>query len=349
MLLISVSYQITINHKLFIHKKKVFYQRGIKMNISEVKVKLLGNDILSIINEFVKVKGLNLKSVSINDGIELEGSFKKGIKIDFFVKAELIECIHNKIIARIVKVKVLNFGFFRILRSFTLKQLVKGFNEYGISSDKDKVIINIGTILKDVPFVEVTVDEMFIKKSEVWVEASDVNISIAGTLVKKVEAEEVNGEKEEIEKLNFVNKIQDNYSKGREILVNKLPDEAKKYKDYIFILPDIVSLIYRLLKDKRVPIRTKLIMSAAITYITLPTNIIPNNIPFIGVIDDVGVAFFALNKIFTDVPLNIIVENWQGKNDLLLVLKSGIEYLVNFTGAKNVERLYAVLAELSTL
>lgn len=321
------------------------------MNISEVKVKLLGSDILSVINEFVKVEGLNLKSVSISDGITLEGSFKKGIKIDFLVKAEVVECVHNKIVARIVKVKVLNLGFFRILRSFALKQLAKAFNKYGINSDKDKVIIDINTILKDVPYVELTINEIFIKRSEIWVEASNVNISIAGTLVKKVEAEEVKEEKEEeeLDQLEFASKIEDNYSRGREILVDKLPYEAKKYKDYIFILPDIVSLIYRLLKDKRVPVKTKLIMSAAIAYITLPTNIIPNNIPFIGVIDDVGVAFFALDKIFSDIPLTVIVENWQGKNDLLLVLRNGIEYLVNFTGAKNIEKLYKVATELSTL
>ncbi len=321
------------------------------MNISEVKVKLLGSDILSIINEFVKVEGLNLKSVSISDGITLEGSFKKGIKIDFLVKAEIVECVHNKIVARIVKVKALNLGFFRILRSFALKQLAKAFNKYGINSDKDKVIIDINTILKDVPYVDLNINEIFIKKSEIWVEASNVSISIAGTLVKKVEAEEVKEEKEEEEfgQLEFASKIEDNYSRGREILVDKLPDEAKKYKDYIFILPDIVSLIYRLLKDKRVSVKTKLIMSAAIAYITLPTNIIPNNIPFIGVIDDVGVAFFALDKIFSDIPLTVIVENWQGKNDLLLVLRNGIEYLVNFTGAKNIEKLYKVATELSTL
>lgn len=320
------------------------------MNISEVKVKLLGSDILSIINEFVKVEGLNLKSVSISDGITLEGSFKKGIKIDFLVKAEVVECVHNKIVARIVKVKVLNLGFFRILRSFALKQLAKAFNKYGINSDKDKVIIDINTILKDVPYVDLTINEIFVKKSEIWVEASNVNISIAGTLVKKVEAEEVKEEKEEeFDQLEFASKIEDNYSRGREILVDKLPNEAKKYKDYIFILPDIVSLIYRLLKDKRVPVKTKLVMSAAIAYITLPTNVIPNNIPFIGVIDDVGVAFFALDKIFSNIPLTVIVENWQGKNDLLLVLRNGIEYLVNFTGAKNIEKLYKVATELSTL
>ena len=320
------------------------------MNISEVKVKLLGSDILSIINEFVKVDGLTLKSISIDDGIILEGSFKKGIKIDFFVKVELIECVHNIIVARVVKAKILNLGIFRILRSFALKQLAKEFKEYGIESQKDKVIININALLKDVPYVELNVNEVFMKRSELWVEASDINISIAGKLIKKVEAEEIEDEKEDnIATLEIVSKVQDNYSRGRENLGDKLSKGAKEYKEYIFLLPDIISLIYRLLKDKRVPLKTKLIMSAAIVYITMPTDVIPNKIPFIGAIDDIGVAFFALNKVLSDVPLAIIIENWQGKNELLLVLKNGIEYLVDFTGARNVERLCDVVKELSTL
>jgi len=317
------------------------------MNISEVKVKLLGPDILSIINEFVKIQGLIVKSVSIDDGIILEGSLKKGIKIDFFVKVELIQCVHNKIIARIVKVKILNLGMFRIIRSFALKKLAKIFKQYGIDSEKDKVIIDINTLLNDVPYVDLKINEIFMKRSEVWIEASDINISIGGQLINKVEAEEVEEEKEaDIVTLESISKVEDNYSRGRKILGEKLPEVAK---EYIFILPDIVSLIYRLLKDKRVPIKTKLIMSAAIAYIAIPTDIIPNNIPFIGVIDDIGVGFFALNKVIKDIPLSIIVENWQGKNDLLLVLKNGFEYLIDFTGARNVEKLCEVVQELSTL
>lgn len=320
------------------------------MNISEVRVKLVGSDILSIINEFVKIEGLFLKNVSIDDGIILEGSIKKGIKADFFTKAEIIECANNKIIARIVKVKILNIGFFRILRSFALKQLLKTFKKYGIDSYKDKIIIDIKTILKDVPFVDFNINEIFMKRSEVWVEASDINISIAGKLIKKIELEEINEEKEDnIASLEDINKIEDSYSRGREILEGRLPEGTKKYKEYIFMLPDIVSLIYRLLKDKRVSIKSKLIMSAAIAYITIPTNVIPNRIPFVGVIDDIGVGFFALNRILKDVPLPIIAENWQGENDLLLVLKNGVEYLTNFTGAKNVEKLYLVVEELSAL
>lgn len=320
------------------------------MNISEVKVKLTGNDILSIINEFVKIEGLNLKSVTIEDGVILEGSFKKGIKIDFLVKAEIIECVNNKISARIVKVKILNLGLFRIIRSFALKQLAKAFKSYGIESNKDKVIIDINMILKDVPFVDLTINEIFMRRSELWIEASNINISIAGELIKKVEVEEVKEEDVDIAAaIEITNKVEDKYSKGREILSNKLPEEARQYKDYIFILTDIVSLIYRLLKDKRVPLKTKLIMSAAIAYITIPTDLIPSKIPFIGVIDDIGVGFFALDKVLNDVPLSVIIENWEGKNELLLVLKNGIEYLTDFSGARNVEKLYDVVEELSTL
>jgi uncharacterized membrane protein YkvA (DUF1232 family) len=320
------------------------------MNISEVRVKLVGSDILSIINEFVKIEGLLLKNVFIDDGIILEGSIRKGIKANFFIKAEIIECVHNKIIARIVKVRILNLGFFRIVRSFALKRLAKAFEKYGIDSDKDKVIIDINTILKDVNFIDLNVDEIFIKRSEVWVETSDVNISIAGNLVKKIYAvEEANEEEDNIASLDFINKVEDNYSRGRKRIEERLSETGKRYKEYIFILPDIISLVYRLLKDKRVPIKTKLIMSSAIAYTTLPIGIIPNSIPFIGEIDDIGVILFALNKILKDIPLSVIVENWQGDNNLILVLRKGIEYLVNFTNARNVEKLYTAIEELSAL
>lgn len=323
------------------------------MNISGIEVKLIGNDILSIINEFVQIDGLTLENVYIEDGIVLEGNFKKGFRIDFHIKVEIVEYVDNKIVARITKAKVLNIGVFRIFRSLALKQLSKVFADKGINSDKDKVIINVNKLLQDVPFVDLNIEEIFIKGSEVYVEVNKVNISIAGKLVKKLEVEEVTDElktvEEKIDELGAVNKVNDSYSKGRKILEDKLPNKAQKYKDYIFVLPDIVSLIYRLLKDKRVPIKTKLLISATIAYITVPTDIIPDNIPFIGRIDDVGVLFFTLNKILKDVPLAIIIENWQGKNEILIVLKKGIEYLINFTGAQNVEALYSVVEELSTL
>lgn len=323
------------------------------MKISEVKVKLLGSDVLSIINEFVKVDGLNLKSVAISDKIELNGSFKKGFNIDFSVKAHLLGCENNKIRAKLSEVRVFNLGIFRIIRSFVLKKISKEFKEYGIESRKDNVSIDIKKILNDIPYIDLNVQEIYIKSSELWVKASDIEVSIAGNLIKEpiVEAEET----EETEKTNLQEeleglvKVKDNYSDGRDTIINKLPPNIKEYKDYLFILPDLISLIYRLLKDKRVPVKTKLVMSAALAYVMVPSDLIPNNIPFIGVIDDIGVIFFALNKVISDVPLRVIVENWEGSNDIILVMKNGLEYLTNFTAAKNVETLYNFVEELSTL
>ena len=320
------------------------------MNISEVNVRLSGNDILSIINEFVKVDGLTLKSMIINDDITLEGSFKKVVTVNFRISVEFVKCEGNKIHARISKVVIFNIGIFRMIRSFVLKNLSKSFKEKWIDSEKDKVIIDVQKIINDVPFVDLKVDDVVIENNEVCARVKEINVSLSGGLKKEEEKEAEPTEEElKLEELNKIKKLEDNYSKGREKLMDKLPEKVDPFKEYLFVLPDIVSLIYRLLKDSRVPMKTKLIISGTIAYIAFPTDIIPDNIPFIGKIDDIGVLFFALNKIVNDVPIEIIVENWTGRNDILLVLKKGVDYLTNFTGAKNVEKIYSVVEGLSTL
>lgn len=319
------------------------------MNISEVKVKLTGQDVLSIINEFVSIEGLNIKKIIIEDGIIVEGSFYKGITIEFYAKAEIIKCENNKIFVRLAKVKILKLGIFRMLRSFVLKQLSKLCEEFGITNEREVAVIDINKVLKDVPYVNINVDDIYIKKNEIYAEVNNVEVSISGTLIKKIEAEEEKEEENNEIDLESIIKVKDNYSKGRELLKNKMSDKGKKYSDYIFVLPDIVTLIYRILKDKRVPVRTKVTISAAIAYITVPTDMIPDIIPLIGKIDDIAVIFFALNRIVNDVPLEVIIENWEGENDILLVLTSGLDYLINFTKAKNVEGLYNIISELSSL
>ncbi|HCW52817.1 MAG TPA: hypothetical protein DG753_03560 [Clostridium sp.] len=320
------------------------------MNISEVKVKLTGQDIVSIINEFVDVKGLEIKEVSINDGITIEGSFTKGITISFMAKIEILKCENNKIYVKLVKVKVLKLGIFRIVRSFALKQLSKLCSQFGITNNKETAIISVNTVLKDVPYINLNINDIYIRKNVIYVETNNIEVSIGGTLVKKIGEEDNKTEsiEEEIDSLN-ITKVDDNYSKGRDILINKMSEKGKKYSDYIFIIPDIVSLIYRLLKDNRVPLKTKLVISSAISYTMFPMDIIPDKIPFIGKIDDISVIFFALNRIIKDVPLDVIIENWQGKNEILLVLSSGLDFLTSFTNVANVEKLYDVVTEISEL
>lgn len=317
------------------------------MKISGVQAQLVGSDILSIINEFVKVDGLELKEVTIDNAINIKGTFKKGVSIDFSGQLT-IEKVENSIVtAKFSKLKLMKLGFFRPIRSLALKIGLGQLKISGIDVTKDRVIIDIKKLLKDIPYVDIDLKALYIKGQALHAEVENINISLMGNIIKVEEPEVITEDEEKDEEP--VNKVADYYTLGRDKLQEKLPDGAKKISDYIFVVPDIVALICRMLKDSRVPIKTKLVVSASLAYVIFPTDLIPDKIPFIGKIDEIAVVFFALNRIATDVPTKVILENWAGKDELVLVLKNGLEYVTNFTGAKNVEKLYNVVEELSTL
>lgn len=317
------------------------------MKISGVQAQLVGSDILSIINEFVKVEGLELKEAIIDNAINIKGTFKKGVSIDFAGQLT-IEKVENSIVtAKFSKLKLMKLGFFRPIRSLALKIGLGQLKISGIDATKDRLIIDIKKLLKDIPYVDIDLKALYIKGQALHAEVENINISLMGNIIKVEEPEVITEDEKKVEEP--INKVEDYYTLGRDKLQEKLPDGAKKISDYIFVVPDIVALICRMLKDSRVPIKTKLVVSASLAYVIFPTDLIPDKIPFVGKIDEIAVVFFALNRIATDVPTKVILENWAGKDELVLVLKNGLEYVTNFTGAKNVEKLYNVVEELSTL
>lgn len=319
------------------------------MNISGVKVALTGEDLLSIANDFVKVDGLNLEKIEVEDEIKLYGSFSKGFTINFMVGIKLSRVENGIIHGEVSSFKIAKIKIFSLVRKAALKYALKSLEEKGISYKEGKVVINIKYLLKDVPYVDLNISDIHLRQGILNVDLSNINVSLKGTLIKEVpEAEKE--EKEEVEEINEnIEKVKDYYSFGRDYVEEKLPVKIKTYSDYLFIIPDMAALLYRLLKDKRVPLKTKLIISGSIAYIAFPTDIIPDNIPFVGKIDEIAVAFFALERIISDVSINVILENWEGKNDIVLVIKNIIEYVVNFTGAKNVEKIYNFVEEVMSL
>ena len=319
------------------------------MNISSVKVALTGEDLLSIINEFVSVEGLNLQKIEVEDEIRLYGSFTKGITINFAAGVKLSRVEDGIIHGEVSFFKVAKLKIFSLFRKAALKFALKSLEEKGIRYNDGKVVINIKYLLKDVPYVDLDISDIYFTQDLLNVDVSNINISIKGTLIKEVPKEE--GPVEEVlEEIDEnIEKVKDYYSVGRNFAVEKLPKKIKTFSDYIFIVPDMAALLYRLLKDKRVSLKTKLIISGAVAYIAFPTDIIPDNIPFIGKVDEIAVAFFALERIIDDVPIKVVLENWEGKNDIVFVIRNIVEYVVNFTGAKNVEKVYNFIEEIVSL
>lgn len=319
------------------------------MNISGVKVSLTGEDLLSILNDFVKIDGLALERVEIDEEIKLYGSFSKGFTINFIAGVKLSRVENGIIHGEVSSFKIAKIKIFSILRKAALKFTLKSLEEKGITYKDGKVVINIKSLLKDVPYVDLNISDLHLRKGFLNVDLSNINVSLQGTLIKEVPEEEEETEEDEEKIDENIEKVKDYYSLGRGYVEEKLPSKVKTYSDYLFIIPDMAALLYRLLKDKRVSLKTKLIISGAIAYIAFPTDIIPDNIPFVGKIDEIAVAFFALERIIDDVSINIILENWEGKNDIVLVIKNIIEYVVNFTGAKNVEKVYNFVEEVMSL
>lgn len=318
------------------------------MNIEGIKASLTGEDILSITYEFLNIEGLDIQNIVIcEDDIKIYGSYTKGIKLDFSVGVKVNRVENGIVHGDITYFKVAKIKIASLIRKIALKFVLKSLEEKGIGYSNGKVVVNIKEILKDVPYVDFDISNIYLAKSHLNVEISNLKVSIKGTLIKDKPKEEEKEKEEDFETISEnIEKVNDSYTVGRSYIKEKLPIGTKKYSDYLFIIPDIAALLYRLLKDKRVDIKTKLIISAAVSYIAFPTDIIPDKIPFIGKVDEIAVAFFALDRVISDVPMNIILENWQGKNDLVLVLKNILEYAVNFTGATNVNRIYNFINEL---
>lgn len=315
------------------------------MNVSSINVGLTGEDLISIYNDFVAIKEIKISNIDVKEDIRISGSFTKGLTINFEVKVKLNSMENGLINGELTGFKILNIGIPSFIRKAILKFALKSLSDVGINYDKGKVIIQYKYLLKDIPYVDFDIYSIYCAYGVFNVELRNAKFSLGGELKKEIEL--LNFEKEKVPEFNEedISKTEDSYTKGREKIKDKLPNNAKKYSDYIFVLPDIAALIYRLLKDKRVSMKTKLVISAAVAYIAVPCDIIPDKVPFIGKIDDIAIGVFALNVIMTDVPLNVVLENWQGKNDILIVLKNVIDYATNFTGAKNIDSIYRVMEE----
>ena len=74
--------------------------------------------------------------------------------------------------------------------------------------------------------------------------------------------------------------------------------------------PKQIALFRLLLTDPRVPVAAKAVLVGAIAFAVSPLNI-PNYIPVLGALDDIGVALFAFNYFLKQVPADVLAEHRQ--------------------------------------
>ena len=65
--------------------------------------------------------------------------------------------------------------------------------------------------------------------------------------------------------------------------------------------------------DRRVPLRLKLIIPAAILYLILPIDLLPDLFPILGHTDDLIVIILAVASFLLMTPRNVVVEYLTGR------------------------------------
>jgi len=102
-------------------------------------------------------------------------------------------------------------------------------------------------------------------------------------------------------------------------------------KEAALLLPNLVKLLYRLLRDKRVPLGRRLAMGGVAAYIVSPIDLIPDFVPVVGGVDDLLVVAFAIDYLLQASPDEVIDAHWDGTEDGLELVRGiaawGVEML----------------------
>ncbi len=95
-----------------------------------------------------------------------------------------------------------------------------------------------------------------------------------------------------------------------------------RLKSFLMFLPNMVTLLARLLKDGRVPTAEKALFLAAIVYVISPLDFIPDVFPFIGQVDDIYVVALTLLRLINRSDETVVRQLWPGGGDIVALADS---------------------------
>ncbi|QGU95819.1 DUF1232 domain-containing protein [Clostridium bovifaecis] len=321
------------------------------MRIANIRVKLTEKDLLSIIDENLKVQGLKIEGINIGELIKVQGFYVKGIKLKFKASLGLGSIENNVLKLKVFNAKLGIIPVWTRLINFALKKVLKNFSNMGIKFEKNTMFIDFTTLCKYVPSVDFILKGVTTNVCELEVEVENLTykkdkqaVSLDELKEKVQSSEEIEYEQKKAIKTvdgytKFRSKVQGQFSNNIENSRGRfskgLTNKTGFIAEYIMLMPDIIALLYRLMKDRRIKLKTKTLIGAALAYLVLPADIVPEAIPVLGKVDDFGIGFLILDKIIEDVPQEIILQHWQGKDDIIIKAKEIKEALFSTIGRKN--------------
>ena len=111
-------------------------------------------------------------------------------------------------------------------------------------------------------------------------------------------------------------------TKPRKIKRKEKGELKDRMKGFLMFLPNMLKLLGNLLKDSRVPLAEKALFAAAIVYVIVPLDFIPDIFPSIGQVDDLYLVALTLLRLLNRTDEAVIRENWAGGGDVVSLANS---------------------------
>lgn len=116
--------------------------------------------------------------------------------------------------------------------------------------------------------------------------------------------------------------------------------------EMVLVVPDLVLLLIKLMKDDRIPVELKLKITLAVAYVVSPLDLIPEALGnVLGFVDDTLAMAVLITGLIEEIPNEIIYDNWNGRPDILELIIKGKDLLfkmlpVNIT--KKINSLFSI-------
>lgn len=124
------------------------------------------------------------------------------------------------------------------------------------------------------------------------------------------------------------------WKKGR-ISREEVPSEGERstrraLRQSIGFIPKFLALIVGLVRDPRVSAGDKAILGAIVAYILNPVDLVPDWVPFMGLVDDVYLIALALLRLLMRTDEKVLLEHWKGNEDLIPILRKTAQLATGF-------------------
>jgi uncharacterized membrane protein YkvA (DUF1232 family) len=90
----------------------------------------------------------------------------------------------------------------------------------------------------------------------------------------------------------------------------------RKMKEYLLFIPNFMRLLFDLLRDSRISSADKAIVAGTILYVISPIDVIPDFVPFIGLVDDSYLIAISVLRLLNRAERSIVLEHWRGSHDV---------------------------------